>query len=306
MPKVRSTRSWGGVPTHPVLPLVGGDMAEFVDLKRAFQSVFSRPIAFHSPLGRIAGSALSGLMLSQACYWSDNAETQKREGWFYKSQEEWETETCLTRWEQESARKQLRKRGYLEEKRQGVPARLWYRVNFEKIWSALGQSSLWENHNLVCGKTTIKNVVKPQSLSLSENTTENTTENTKEIVPVALWLSFAEMRRKIKRPMTDHAGELIRRKLIQLRDEGFDPVEVLEQSIRNSWQDVFPLRKEGASNGRESFEQQKRRREEKALGEVFSGAGKVLQRLEAPVPDTRDQQSTTRRLLGVPERSGSG
>lgn len=69
-----------------------------------------------------------------------------------------------------------------------------------------------------------------------------------EIVPITLWLSFVEMRKKIRHPLTEHAGELIRRKLRQLKDQGHDPVECLENSIRNGWRDVFEP-KEGGSNG---------------------------------------------------------
>lgn len=72
------------------------------------------------------------------------------------------------------------------------------------------------------------------------------------IVPVALWLSFVEMRRKNRKPLTDHAGELIRRELLKLQEQGHDPVEVLEQSIRNGWQDVFPIR-EGQNGTRQSI-----------------------------------------------------
>lgn len=63
-----------------------------------------------------------------------------------------------------------------------------------------------------------------------------------QLVPVGTWLAYAEMRRKNRKPLTDHASELIRRKLEDLKAQGHDPIEVLEQSIRNGWQDVFPIR----------------------------------------------------------------
>jgi hypothetical protein len=168
----------GAAYTVPLLPLVGGDLTEFFDLKKAFDTIFSRPIAFHAALGRLAGGATAGLMLSQACFWSGNRETEKRDGWFYKTQEEWEEETCLTRREQETARKHLRSKGYLEEARRGVPAKLWYKVNYDKIWQDLCQSSLWENANPEWRKAPIKSGGNEQSLRLTENTTKNTSENT--------------------------------------------------------------------------------------------------------------------------------
>jgi len=62
------------------------------------------------------------------------------------------------------------------------------------------------------------------------------------LVPVAIWLEFVEMRKKIRKPMTPKAVQLIHRELQRLKDAGHGPVEVLEQSIRNCWQDVFPVR----------------------------------------------------------------
>jgi hypothetical protein len=69
-------------------------------------------------------------------------------------------------------------------------------------------------------------------------------------VPEPNWQAFVEMRKKIRKPMTERAEELIRRELRKLAAEGHDPVEVLDQSIRNSWQDVYPLRKENRNGKR--------------------------------------------------------
>ncbi|MGL1664079.1 hypothetical protein ACSTJP_00070, partial [Vibrio parahaemolyticus] len=71
------------------------------------------------------------LMLSQALYWSKR--TNDPDGWFYKSQVEWEEETGMTRYEQEGARKALIKLGVLEELKRGVPCRLHYRVNMKAL-----------------------------------------------------------------------------------------------------------------------------------------------------------------------------
>ena len=56
-----------------------------------------------------------------------------------------------------------------------------------------------------------------------------------------VWEAFEEMRKKIRKPMTEYAKKLILKKLSTLKD---DPNEILEQSIMNSWQGIFPLRKE--------------------------------------------------------------
>lgn len=101
----------------------------------ALWEILQRPIAFHPAFVRISGSIKAGLLLSQAFYWQNR--TTDPAGWFFKTQEEWERETCLTRREQETAREHLRTAGLLEEERRGIPARLYYRINIERFKTAL-------------------------------------------------------------------------------------------------------------------------------------------------------------------------
>jgi hypothetical protein len=79
---------------------------------------------------------------------------------------------------------------------------------------------------------------------VSEVRKKTTTSAPSALVPVTLWMEFVEMRKKIRKPMTDKAVELIHRELLRLKGLGHDPVQVLEQSIRNGWQDVFPVRED--------------------------------------------------------------
>jgi hypothetical protein len=60
-------------------------------------------------------------------------------------------------------------------------------------------------------------------------------------VPVEAWKAYEEMRKKIKRPLTKYAKSLAIKRLNTLRKEGHDPGEVLDQSIFNSWQGLFPI-----------------------------------------------------------------
>ena len=61
-------------------------------------------------------------------------------------------------------------------------------------------------------------------------------------IPQEEWQAFEEMRRKIRKPMTDKARSLIVTSLYTLRSHGHSPKQVLEQSIRNGWQDVYELK----------------------------------------------------------------
>lgn len=55
------------------------------------------------------------------------------------------------------------------------------------------------------------------------------------------WSGFVEMRRKIRKPMTERAARLTVRDLEKLKAAGQDPNAVLDQSTKRCWQGVFPL-----------------------------------------------------------------
>lgn len=97
--------------------------------------LMDRPIAFQRSFVSLGVGITGALMLSQAVYWSNR--TEDSEGWFYKTMEEWEAETGMTRSEQEKARKSLGALGVWEEQRKGVPARMFYRVKLPVLERAL-------------------------------------------------------------------------------------------------------------------------------------------------------------------------
>ena len=73
----------------------------------------------------------AALFLCQLIYWDPKATDP--DGWVWKTREEIFQETGLSRREQETARRQLVDAGVLEEKRRGVPARLFYRVDLDQL-----------------------------------------------------------------------------------------------------------------------------------------------------------------------------
>lgn len=63
------------------------------------------------------------------------------------------------------------------------------------------------------------------------------------------FIDFVEMRKKIKKPMTDRAVKLAKGKIAKYAAIPFSDeinkgqaIKILEQSILNSWQDVYPLK----------------------------------------------------------------
>lgn len=99
-------------------------------------AVLDRPIAFQRVFVAVAGSVAGAVMLSQMVYWQRRAGAEG--GWWYKSREDWTDEVGLSRREQETARAALRAHGILEEQTRGIPRRLYYRLNVERLAELVG------------------------------------------------------------------------------------------------------------------------------------------------------------------------
>lgn len=62
-----------------------------------------------------------------------------------------------------------------------------------------------------------------------------------------IWPMYVEMRKKIKRPLTEHAQKLAIDKLNTLSMDHSIQIQIVEQSVLSSYQGLFPL-KDGPSN----------------------------------------------------------
>ncbi len=101
-------------------------------------TLLERTIAFHPVFRDVAGSTVGGVFLSQAYYWSTGGRiAAERAGWFYKTGKEWTEETRLSRSEQDRARRDLKAVGLLEERLQGRPAKMFYRLNLERLFELI-------------------------------------------------------------------------------------------------------------------------------------------------------------------------
>jgi hypothetical protein len=65
-----------------------------------------------------------------------------------------------------------------------------------------------------------------------------------EAIRTEVWKAFVEHRKKLRKPMTNHARDLILKECEKL---GGDPNDLLDQSIRKGWQDVFPMKEQPPS-----------------------------------------------------------
>jgi len=91
----------------------------------------------------------------------------------------------------------------------------------------------------------VKNVKNKRTKEINTNTAfEAYTSNP---ILIETLESFIEFRKKIKKPMTDKAIQLLLANLDKLSTSENDKMAILNQSIMNGWQGVFPL-KETAGN----------------------------------------------------------
>jgi hypothetical protein len=63
-----------------------------------------------------------------------------------------------------------------------------------------------------------------------------------EWLPLDAWNAFLDMRKRIKKPLTEHAVKLAINRLQELKAGGDDPRRVLEQSVLNCYQGLFEVR----------------------------------------------------------------
>ncbi len=148
--------------------------------------LLDRPIAFHRVFVCLTGNVAAALMLAQLLYWS--RKSKDPEGWVYKSQAEWTDETGLSRREQDTCRKNLRTTDFYHEELRSVPARLYYRLDLEKLDATLQALPERgdESAKLDCTKPPNKSGAKRQTYKGTETTSEITTETTTPTPPPAL------------------------------------------------------------------------------------------------------------------------
>ena len=209
--------------------------------------VGERTISFYPAFARLVGTANAGLLLSQAIFHTcTEGNRPERTGWFYKTQNEWAEVTCLTRWEQETARRLLRHFDFWNENPQAaLPPNFGFGVDMERLYAALSQYVEKPHPRLlvtdmpVGGKTSDKKVEKPQSLKGTEITSETTqrenvsatrsTELLDEILFSTWWESYP---RKIDKPNCQRLWISLS---VLDRAAAFEGLEVWSKSVE--WQD---------------------------------------------------------------------
>lgn len=103
-----------------------------------------------------------------------------------------------------------------------------------------------------------------------------------EWIDEGAWNGFMEMRRAIKKPMTERAISMLIHRLERLKENGHDVNACLDQSTFNNWQDVYPLKDKDIPNmRRETYQGEPRMTKEewvrsKAVREKVFGKIKLV------------------------------
>ena len=139
--------------------------------------LMDKPVSYHADFSKALGSVTAGLFLCQTIYWTGKGSEDE---WFYKTRDDWKNELGMSRKEQETARKKLRDEGVLQEQLRGLPARLHYRIDFDRLIEIMKvfykipetpEKSSWPESDQLDG-TKVANRMDRKSLTYN---TENTT-----------------------------------------------------------------------------------------------------------------------------------
>lgn len=91
----------------------------------------------------------------------------------------------------------------------------------------------------------LENLKKEKNKELKPNTFSVYTTNPEFLSTLE---SFVEFRKKIKKPLTDRAKELLLKNLNELGSTDEEKIAILDQSILNGWQGVFALKNQRGAN----------------------------------------------------------
>lgn len=105
--------------------------------KNALLDLLGSATAYYPAFSKVLGDPCAGIFVSRIFYWTNKGKDP--DGWIRKTQEEIEGETGLTLRNQQTARRKAREMGVLEEALKGVPAKMHYRVNLDKLAELLNE-----------------------------------------------------------------------------------------------------------------------------------------------------------------------
>ena len=143
---------------------------------KSIKAMLARPIAVSPVFIQLTGSHSGAIFLSQAIYWE---ETMGKE--YYKTNESWQDELYMTKRTLESARKKCSK--YVTVTKKGIPARNFYKIEWEKLKEDLANTEPPERNKTVptVGHKTVPTVGHKTVPTVGHKTVPTNTETTTKI-----------------------------------------------------------------------------------------------------------------------------
>ena len=137
-----------------------------------------RPIAYYPIYRIIGGSTTAGILLSQLMYWFSKKDK------IYKTDNEIMEETFLSEKELRNAKSKIKKLSFIEVTREGVPAKTYYKINWEEYEKVLRKAYEGRNLNSRKGESSLDErakLNKPKGRNLNSRKGETITETTTKI-----------------------------------------------------------------------------------------------------------------------------
>ena len=137
----------------------------------------------------------------------------------------------------------------------------WYAVDYEamnSLGSASGQNDPMHRDNLTRSIGTERPDGSGQNDPMSNKDKNKEQDIGASAFRLPDWIkaetlqAYEEMRKKIRKPMTEKARDLIIKKLHDMKKAGQDANAVLEQSVMSSWTGIFPIKADTGPGGKEA------------------------------------------------------
>ena len=110
-------------------------------MKNILKQLNQKPIAYYPLYKKITGTTTGGVLLSQLMYWLSKKDK------IFKTDNDIMDETYLTKKELENAKKLIKKLTFITVSREGLPAKTFYEIDWDKMLTSLHQWGKQENPN---------------------------------------------------------------------------------------------------------------------------------------------------------------
>lgn len=219
-------------------------------MKHILKQLNQKPIAYYPVYREITGSTTAGILLSQLMYWFSKKDK------IFKTDKEIQEETLLSEKELRNAKKLIKNLDFITVSREGLPAKTFYEIDWEKMYSSLAQWSKLEKpkgQNTTSQKGETLHDQRAKHSIYTENTTENTTEikeneNKKNqiLLPKNLNIEAFKMWCNYKGKSYSNQGKKLSiNKLINYPKDM--QMQMVENSIMNNYKGLFEVKQNNAA-----------------------------------------------------------